>query len=173
MSSKYTVLETAAIEKLCSLVRESHSVADAIDDVNVTTNSTYSSKHIEDKLEDKVSKEEGKGLFSGNYNDLENKPSIVTQEEFNEKIFNETEFIEQKTDIFFWDYMNSTSEPTIEYTECYLDRSIDVLYMDITITFDTAESLAARKLTILDSDCYWDISRIEDYTLTFYDVETR
>ena len=50
MSSKYTVLETAAIEKLCSFVRESHSVADAIDDANSATNSTYSSYLIEQKL---------------------------------------------------------------------------------------------------------------------------
>lgn len=117
----------------------------------------------------------GINIINETYDDTEIKEvleSKISVEEFNEKIFNETEFIEQKTDIFSCDYINSTSEPTIEYTECYLDRSIGVLYMDITITFDTAESLTARKLTILDSDCCWDISRIEDYTLTFYDVET-
>lgn len=51
MSSKYTILETAAIEKLCSLIRESHSVADAINDSGtLATNQTYSNFKINELL---------------------------------------------------------------------------------------------------------------------------
>lgn len=52
MAEKYYTLSEEAIQKLCGLVRESHSVADAIDDENISTESTYSSKTIENKITD-------------------------------------------------------------------------------------------------------------------------
>ena len=49
---KYVTLEKEAFEKMCGLIRESYSVADAIDDENISTESTYSSKTIENKITD-------------------------------------------------------------------------------------------------------------------------
>lgn len=48
--SKYYVMDEDAVKKLCGAVRESHSVSEGISDDTVATNSTYSSKFIEEKL---------------------------------------------------------------------------------------------------------------------------
>lgn len=51
MAQQYTFLGDEAIAKLCSLVRESHSVADAIDDESLPSQtSTYSSLKIQELL---------------------------------------------------------------------------------------------------------------------------
>lgn len=49
--SKYYVMDEDAVKKLCGAVRESHSVSEGISDDSVATNSTYSSKKIEELLE--------------------------------------------------------------------------------------------------------------------------
>lgn len=49
---KYYSLSEEAITKLCGLIRDSHSVSEGIDDANIATNSTYSSKKIEELLGD-------------------------------------------------------------------------------------------------------------------------
>ena len=50
---KYPILDKKSIDKLCSLIRESHSVADAIDDSGtVSTNTTFSSVKIQKDLQD-------------------------------------------------------------------------------------------------------------------------
>lgn len=50
---KYPILDKKSIDKLCSLIRESHSVADAIDDSGtVSTNTTFSSLKIQKDLKD-------------------------------------------------------------------------------------------------------------------------
>lgn len=48
---EYVLLEKESIETLCSLVRESHGVGNALDDENVATNTTFSSKHILELIE--------------------------------------------------------------------------------------------------------------------------
>lgn len=48
--SKYVTLKLEAYEQLCALIRESHSVSEGINDENVATNSTYSSKKIDELL---------------------------------------------------------------------------------------------------------------------------
>lgn len=45
--SNYVLLERDAYEKLCTLIRESHSVSEGIDDSSITTNSTYSSQKVQ------------------------------------------------------------------------------------------------------------------------------
>lgn len=50
MSKQLTSLHPDAIALICSLIRESHSVSEGISDTSVATNSTYSSKFIEEKL---------------------------------------------------------------------------------------------------------------------------
>lgn len=47
---KYITLSEEALAKLCGLIRESHSIADAIDDENIATNSTYSSAKLQELL---------------------------------------------------------------------------------------------------------------------------
>lgn len=47
---KYTVLSPEAMEKLCSLIRESHSVSEGINDNDIQTSSTFSSKYISELL---------------------------------------------------------------------------------------------------------------------------
>ena len=59
---KYPILDKKSIDKLCSLIRESHSVADAIDDSGtVSTSTTFSSlkiqadfKKLESDTEEKI-----------------------------------------------------------------------------------------------------------------------
>ena len=43
---EYVLLDKESIETLCSLVKASHSVGEALDDENISTNTTFSSKHI-------------------------------------------------------------------------------------------------------------------------------
>lgn len=50
--SNYITVEREAFERLCSLIRESHSVSEGINDQNAATNSTYSSTKIEEMLND-------------------------------------------------------------------------------------------------------------------------
>lgn len=45
--SNYVLLERDAYEKLCTLIRESHSVSEGIDDSSIATNSTYSSQKVQ------------------------------------------------------------------------------------------------------------------------------
>lgn len=52
MAQKYITLSEEALDKLLGLVRESHSVAEGIDDENIATNSTYSSAKIQELLGD-------------------------------------------------------------------------------------------------------------------------
>jgi hypothetical protein len=52
MAQKYITLSEEALDKLLSLVRESHSVAEGIDDENIATNSTYSSAKLQELLGD-------------------------------------------------------------------------------------------------------------------------
>ena len=52
MAQKYITLSEEALDKLLALVRESHSVAEGIDDENVATNSTYSSAKLQELLGD-------------------------------------------------------------------------------------------------------------------------
>lgn len=51
MAQEYVTLTLEAYKKLCGLIRESHSVADAIDDSSIATNSTYSSAKITELFE--------------------------------------------------------------------------------------------------------------------------
>ena len=48
--AKYPTLSPAAIEKLCSLIRESHSVSEGINDENIGINSTFSSLKIQEDM---------------------------------------------------------------------------------------------------------------------------
>ena len=48
--AKYPILTPAAVEKLCSLVRESHSVSEGINDEAVGTTSTFSSYKIQENM---------------------------------------------------------------------------------------------------------------------------
>lgn len=49
--AKIPILDKKSIDKLCSLIRESHSVADGIDDSGmVSTNTTFSSLKIKEDL---------------------------------------------------------------------------------------------------------------------------
>ena len=50
--SKYVTLEKTAYEKMCSLIRESYSVADAISDENLSTKSTFSSVKIDELIKE-------------------------------------------------------------------------------------------------------------------------
>lgn len=50
MAQKYITLSEKALDRLLGLVRESHSVAEGIDDENIATNSTYSSLKIQELL---------------------------------------------------------------------------------------------------------------------------
>lgn len=52
MAQKYITLSEEALDKLLGLVRESHSVAEGIDDENIATNSTYSSAKLQELLGD-------------------------------------------------------------------------------------------------------------------------
>ena len=52
MTQKYITLSEEALTKMCSLIRDSHSIADAIDDENIASNSTYSSLKIQELLEE-------------------------------------------------------------------------------------------------------------------------
>ena len=47
---KYPILDKKSIDKLCSLIRESHSVGEGINDENIGTNSTFSSIKITEDL---------------------------------------------------------------------------------------------------------------------------
>ena len=106
-------------------------------------------------------------------NAIQNKAVTNSIEDLNEKIFNITNFIEQKTDIFSCSYVNSTTAPTIEYTECYLDKKTGFLHMDIKITFDTAEDFCDITLTILDEECCLDVDNINNnYNLSLYEYES-
>lgn len=49
-NKEYYTLSEEALDKLCGLIRESHSVAEGIDDNNVATNSTFSSKKIKEMI---------------------------------------------------------------------------------------------------------------------------
>lgn len=49
---KYPILDKKSIDKLCSLIRESHSVSEGIDDNSISTNSTFSSVRIQKDLKD-------------------------------------------------------------------------------------------------------------------------
>ena len=58
---KYPILDKKSIDKLCSLIRESHSVSEGIDDNSISTNSTFSSvriqedfKNLENDTEEKI-----------------------------------------------------------------------------------------------------------------------
>lgn len=59
MAQKYKILNDEAIAKLCSLIRESHSISEAINDTNLATNSTFSSVHIQ-QIMDALSEEDRK-----------------------------------------------------------------------------------------------------------------
>lgn len=48
--SQYITLSPAAVEKLCNLVRESHSVSKGINDEAVGTTSTFSSYKIQENM---------------------------------------------------------------------------------------------------------------------------
>ena len=48
--SQFITLSPAAVEKLCSLVRESHSVSEGINDDAVGTTSTFSSLKIQENM---------------------------------------------------------------------------------------------------------------------------
>ena len=48
--AKYPILTPAAVEKLCGLVRESHSVSEGINDEAVGTTSTFSSLKIQENM---------------------------------------------------------------------------------------------------------------------------
>ena len=48
--SQFITLSPAAVEKLCSLVRESHSVSEGINDEAVGTTSTFSSLKIQEHM---------------------------------------------------------------------------------------------------------------------------
>lgn len=50
MAQKYITLSEEALAKMCGLIRDSHSIAEAIDDENIATNSTYSSLKIQELL---------------------------------------------------------------------------------------------------------------------------
>ena len=50
MADKYYTLTEKAVDKLCGLIRESHSVSEGINDNSVATNSTFSSKKIKELL---------------------------------------------------------------------------------------------------------------------------
>ena len=59
---KYPILDKKSIDKLCSLIRESHSVSEGINDETVGTESTFSSlkiqadfKKLENETEEKIS----------------------------------------------------------------------------------------------------------------------
>lgn len=45
---KYPILDKKSIDKLCSLIRESHSVSEGINDESVGTTSTFSSVRIQE-----------------------------------------------------------------------------------------------------------------------------
>jgi hypothetical protein len=47
---KYPILDKKSIDKLCSLIRESHSVSEGINDESVGTTSTFSSVRIQEDL---------------------------------------------------------------------------------------------------------------------------
>lgn len=47
---KYPILDKKSIDKLCSLIRESHSVSEGINDEVVGTTSTFSSVRIQEDL---------------------------------------------------------------------------------------------------------------------------
>ena len=47
---KYPILDKKSIDKLCSLIRESHSVSEGIDDGSISTESTFSSLKIQEDL---------------------------------------------------------------------------------------------------------------------------
>lgn len=49
---KYYTFSEEAINRLCGLIRESHSVAEGINDENIATNSTYSSAKLQELLGD-------------------------------------------------------------------------------------------------------------------------
>lgn len=78
---EYVLLEKESIETLCSLIRESHGVGNALDDENVATNTTFSSKHILELID----------AMSAETQYVE-----VTQAEYDaltsEEIFNDTEY---------------------------------------------------------------------------------
>jgi hypothetical protein len=48
--SQFITLSPAAVEKLCGLVRESHSVSEGINDEAVGTTSTFSSLKIQENM---------------------------------------------------------------------------------------------------------------------------
>lgn len=48
--AKYPIISPAALEKLCSIVRESHSVSEGINDDAVGTTSTFSSYKIQENM---------------------------------------------------------------------------------------------------------------------------
>jgi hypothetical protein len=50
MAQKYITLSEEALAKMCGLIRDSHSIAEAIDDENIANNSTYSSLKIQELL---------------------------------------------------------------------------------------------------------------------------
>lgn len=47
---KYPILDKKSIDKLCSLIRESHSVSEGINDEVIGTTSTFSSVRIQEDL---------------------------------------------------------------------------------------------------------------------------
>jgi hypothetical protein len=49
---KYPILDKKSIDKLCSLIRESHSVSEGINDEVIGTTSTFSSVRIQKDLKD-------------------------------------------------------------------------------------------------------------------------
>lgn len=49
---KYPILDKKSIDKLCSLIRESHSVSEGINDEAIGTESTFSSLKIQKDLKD-------------------------------------------------------------------------------------------------------------------------
>ena len=58
---KYPILDKKSIDKLCSLIRESHSVSEGINDEVIGTTSTFSSiriqedmKNLENETEEKI-----------------------------------------------------------------------------------------------------------------------
>ena len=50
MGQNYVTLTEEAYKRICSLIREAHSVAEGIDDENISTNSTYSSAKLQELL---------------------------------------------------------------------------------------------------------------------------
>lgn len=51
MAQNYTILSNAAIQKICALIRESHSITEGLNDNAIATNSTYSSAKITELLD--------------------------------------------------------------------------------------------------------------------------